>query len=418
MREKLKILFVSATIPYPAIDGGRIRVLNLVQNLSRYNDVTFLTYSSSEKDKQNIKYLKDIGINVLDVKFDYNRILSNIPSILKQLFRGKPFNGKPFTIAKYYSKAMINKINELLEKDTYDVIHFEMFHTGQYVLELEKIFSLEMCLGLQNIDSIIWKRLADTECNPIKKLVLNWQYRRFLNLEIKLSPLFDKCICVSKEDEERLRKINPFARIDVVPNGVDTGYFIPKNVKEDENRIVFVGSMDWQPNEDAVIYFCDKVFPLIKKAIPQVKFYIVGSNPTKQVVKLGNIDGVIVTGLVDDVRDYIWQSAVFVVPLRIGGGTRLKILQALAMKKAVVSTSIGCEGLGLINGEHLLISDDPNEFANSVMLLLNDRDLRCKLGENGKKLVEDQYDWKAISIKLDSIYRRHLRRCNEKRVDI
>ncbi|HGE72140.1 TPA: glycosyltransferase, partial [Candidatus Poribacteria bacterium] len=189
-------------------------------------------------------------------------------------------------------------------------------------------------------------------------------------------------------------------------NGVDTDYFKPMDMKEDESQIVFVGSMDWQPNEDAVLYFCDQIFPLIKSDIPNVKFYIVGSNPTERVLKLKNIDGVIVTGLVDDVRSYMSQSAVFVVPLRIGGGTRLKILQALAMKKAVVSTSIGCEGLGLKHNEHLLISDDPIEFAKSVTLLIKDRELRYGLGEKGRKLVEDQYDWKAISMKLDALYRK------------
>ncbi|MGB9594871.1 MAG: glycosyltransferase family 4 protein [Candidatus Poribacteria bacterium] len=413
MKEKLDILFVSATIPYPAIDGGRIRVLNLLQNLSKYNNITFLTYNSSDEDERNIKYLRDIGINVLDVKFNYNKILFNIPSILKQTFKGKPF-----TIAKYYSKEMVSKINELLEKNLYDVIHFEMFHTGQHITELSNVVYVEICLGLQNIDSLIWKRLADTERNPIKKLILRWQYNNFLNLERMLSPLFDCCICVSAEDMERLISINPFVRICIAPNGVDTDYFMPMDIKENEHQIVFVGSMNWQPNEDAVLYFCDKIFPLIKGKIPQIRFYIVGSNPTERVTKLRNIDGVIVTGLVDDVRDYISQSAVFVVPLRIGGGTRLKILQALAMKKAVVSTSIGCEGLGLIHNEHLLISDDPKEFAESVMLLLNDKDLRYRLGENGRKLVEDKYDWKAISMKLNTIYRNYLRRDNEKRFDV
>lgn len=413
MEKKLNILFVSATIPYPAIDGGRIRVLNLVQNLSKNNNITFLTYNSSDKDEQNIKYLRDIGIDVIDIKFNYNEILSNKSSILKQILKGKPF-----TIAKYYSDRMVNKINELLEKNLYDVIHFEMLHTGQYITELYNIVYVELCLGLQNIDSLIWKRLADTESNPIKRSILNWQYKRFLNLERILSPLFDSCICVSKEDEERLRKINPFARTEVVPNGVDTDYFIPTDVKENEYQIVFVGSMDWQPNEDAVLYFCDKIFPLIKKKMPQIKFYIVGSNPTERVKKLANIDGVVVTGLVDDVREYISQSAVFVVPLRIGGGTRLKILQALAMKKAVLSTSIGCEGLGLINGEHLIIEDDPKKFAEFLVLLINNEDLRHKLGENGRKLVEDHYDWKALSTKLDTIYRRHLRRKNEKCADV
>lgn len=401
MEKKLNILFVSATIPYPAIDGGRIRVLSLVQNLSRYNNITFLTYNSSDKDEQNIKYLRDIGINILDVKFNYNKTLSNIMAISRQVFKGKPF-----TTAKYYSNNMVKKINELLKDNSFDILHLEMLHTGQYITEIQNRHNTKIFLGQQNIDSLIWQRLFRTEQNPFKKLLLNWQYNRFLNLEKNLCPKFDVCICVSAEDANRLKSISPHAKTDVIPNGVDTDYFKPMDTKEDESQIVFVGSMDWQPNEDAVLYFCDQIFPLIKSDIPNVKFYIVGSNPTERVLKLKNIDGVIVTGLVDDVRSYMSQSAVFVVPLRIGGGTRLKILQALAMKKAVVSTSIGCEGLGLKHNEHLLISDDPIEFAKSVILLIKDRELRHGLGEKGRKLVEDQYDWKAISMKLDALYRK------------
>jgi glycosyltransferase involved in cell wall biosynthesis len=218
--------------------------------------------------------------------------------------------------------------------------------------------------------------------------------------------MFDVCVCVSAEDADRLRSISPSAKTDVVPNGVDLDYFSPTKTKENESQIVFVGSMNWSPNEDAVLYFCDQIFPLIKAQTPKMEFYIVGSNPTERVLKLKNIKGVVVTGLVDDVRSYISQSAVFVVPLRIGGGTRLKILQALAMKKAVVSTSVGCEGLGLGHKEHLFVCDNPDEFADSVILLARDKALRHNLGENGRKLVQDQYDWKSISLKLDTIYRK------------
>ncbi|HGE69940.1 TPA: hypothetical protein ENX78_03835, partial [Candidatus Poribacteria bacterium] len=132
MEKKLNILFVSATIPYPAIDGGRIRVLSLIQNLSRYNNITFLTYNSSDKDEQNIKYLRDIGINILDVKFNYNKTLSNIMAISRQVFKGKPF-----TTAKYYSNNMVKKINELLKDNSFDILHLEMLHTGQYITEIQ-----------------------------------------------------------------------------------------------------------------------------------------------------------------------------------------------------------------------------------------------------------------------------------------
>jgi len=398
--QPLSILFVSATIPYPAIDGGRIRVLSLVSNLCKSNKVTFLTFVKSQDDINGIQYLKDMGVEVIEVRWDYDNLLSSLPSLLKQIIIGKPL-----TVAKYYSPAMAKVLKNLLKNRRFDVLHFEMLHTGQYLLRLSYDNTKKSMLDQQNIDSCIWQRLIATDRNFFNKFLYYWQYRAFLRFENRICPMFNKCLCVSKEDGERLASISPKANIEVVPNGVDVDYFSPIDTEENEFCIVFVGSMDWQPNEDAVLYFCESILPLVKSEIPDVKFYIVGSKPTERVLKLGSIDGVIVTGLVDDVRMYVAESAVYVVPLRIGGGTRLKILQAFSMKKAVVSTSIGCEGLGLTNEKHLLISDDPKEFADNVIRLARDKQLRHKLGENGRILVQETYDWKSITVKLENIYR-------------
>ena len=398
--QPLNILFVSATVPYPAIDGGRIRVLSLVSNLCKTNKVTFLTFNTSLEDKKGVQYLRDMGVEVVEVRWDYDNILSSLPSVLKQIIKGKPL-----TVAKYYSPAMAKELENLLKNRRFDVLHFEMLHTGQYLFQLSYDNTKKSMLDQQNIDSCIWQRLVTIEHNIFKKLLYHWQYRTFFRFENRICPMFNKCLCVSKEDGERLASISPKANIEVVPNGVDVDYFSPIGTEENESSIVFVGSMDWQPNEDAVLYFCESILPLIKSEIPDVKFYIVGSKPTDRVLKLGSIDGVIVTGLVDDVRMYVAESVIYVVPLRIGGGTRLKILQAFAMKKAVVSTSVGCEGLGLTNEEHLLISDDPKEFADNVIRLSKDKQLRDKLGENGRILVQEKYDWKSIALKLENIYR-------------
>ncbi|HGJ64687.1 TPA: glycosyltransferase [bacterium] len=403
MEEKtnpLNILFISATIPYPTIDGGRIRVQSLINNLCQSNKVTFLTFIASSKDEDGIDKLRNSGIEVIGVKWNYNKRLSNFPVLLYQII-----NGKPLTVAKYYSPKMLKEIKILLNERHFDVIHFEMLHTGQYLLSLSKSHHAKTILDQQNIDSLIWQRLLETEHNPIKKLAYYWQYRSFSNFERKICPDFDTCVCVSEEDRKRLFQICPKANTDIAPNGVDLEYFVPSEKEEKDNILVFTGSMDWQPNEDAVLFFCEHIFPLIKAEIPEIEFYIVGSKPTEKVMKLNNIEGVIVTGFVDDVRSYISNSTVYIVPLRIGGGTRLKILQAFAMSKAVVSTSIGCEGIDVNDGQNILISDEPRQFAENVIKLLKDKQLRCKLGENGRKLVQQKYDWKAIAKKLESIYR-------------
>jgi len=239
----------------------------------------------------------------------------------------------------------------------------------------------------------------------LKELIFRSQYRRFVSYESRICHRFDMCLCVSEEDGRELKSICPEAAIEVVPNGVDTDYFRPKEDDEEEECLVFTGSMDWQPNEDAVVYFCDQILPLIQAELPGVKFLIVGSNPGYRVMRLGKRQGVVVTGWVEDIRPYISNAGVFIVPLRIGGGTRLKILQALAMGKAVISTSIGCEGLNLQPNEHLLVADEPLQFAEGTVRLIRNRSLRRRLGENGKTFVQERYDWDVIVKELELVYR-------------
>lgn len=395
VKKKLNILFVSATVPYPAIDGGRIRVLNLVQNLCKFHNITLLCFITLSTDEQGIRYLTDLGMDVIGIELKKTGLSIIIHSI---------FHNKPLTIAKYFSHSMLNEINKLLESKKFDIIHFEMLHTGQYIEGIQNKDGIAIILDEQNIDSGIWSRLAKTEKNLIKKVLFYWQYRNFGKYERWICKNFDKCITVSKEDGNLLKSICPEISIEVIPNGVDPYYFNPYDNEEDETKLIFTGSMDWQPNEDAVIYFCKEIFPLIRSELADMKFFIVGSNPTNKVLSLSNIPGVYVTGLVDDVRPYIADASIYVVPLRIGGGTRLKILQALAMKKAVVSTSIGCEGIDIEPDRDLIVSDDPRDFARQVIMLSKNKDFRRKLGENGRTLILQKYDWKAIVGKLESLY--------------
>jgi glycosyltransferase involved in cell wall biosynthesis len=434
---QIDVLFVSATVPYPATDGGRIRVLNLIRCLCQTHKVTLLTFITSPVDEQGAKYLSEMGVEVVGVRPQQRKAIVALCSLLRSFVQGKPL-----TVAKYYSVGMARALEGLLKSRRFDIVHFEMLHTGQYLLR-QRVRSKELrakggkrgneearkrggeyplprspapplphspqpcttVLGEQNIDSDVWYRLARTEPNPLRKLIFHSQYRSFMSYESRVCRYFDMCICVSEQDQEKLALLCPGTAIEVVPNGVDSDYFKPDETKEDETRLVFTGSMDWHPNEDAVLYFCDRVLPFIRAELPEIKFYIVGSNPTGRVLKLRGIQGVTVTGLVEDVRPYIAGAAVYVVPLRIGGGTRLKILQALAMEKAVVSTSIGCEGLSLQPDKHLLVADEPRQFAARTVQLLKDSSLRSRLGSDGRALIQERYDWNVIARKLEFLYR-------------
>ena len=408
-KDQINILFVSATIPYPTIDGGRIRVLNLVSRLCQIHEVTFLTFITSSADEQGAAYLREMGMEVVGIRRPEQKSGSralNAFAALVGLLKSS-IQRKPLTVAKYYSVEMVEALERLLRSRRFHIVHFEMLHTGQLLLELrsEGENSYATVLGEQNIDSRIWRRLATEESNLLKKLIFRSQYRRFVSYESRICHRFDICLCVSEEDGRELKSRCPEAAIEVVPNGVDTDYFRPEESGEEEECLVFTGSMDWQPNEDAVVYFCDQILPLIQAELPEIKFLIVGSNPGDRVLRLSEIRGVTVTGWVEDVRPYISDAGVFIVPLRIGGGTRLKILQALAMEKAVISTSIGCEGLNLRPGEHILVADEPRQFADETVQLIRDRSLRRRLGENGKTFVQERYDWDVIVKKLELVYR-------------
>jgi glycosyltransferase involved in cell wall biosynthesis len=187
----------------------------------------------------------------------------------------------------------------------------------------------------------------------------------------------------------------------VIPTGVDTAYFAPGERSSASRRVVFTGSMDWLPNVDGVLYFCREILPIVRQAVPDVTFSIVGRAPTQTVRKLAEEQGVEVTGRVDDVRPYLADAAAYVVPLRIGGGTRLKIFEAMAAWRAVVSTSIGAEGLPTENGRHLLLADNPGDFAQAVATLLLDNNVRQKIEREARTLVTTHYDWRHAAAHLE-----------------
>ncbi|MBD3183554.1 glycosyltransferase [Candidatus Poribacteria bacterium] len=401
MKDPLKILFVSPTIPYPPLDGGRIRVLNVISRLCRGNDLTFLAFAHPVDDKDGVDYLNNLNMEVVTVESPDSGTSDNISGLWRSFI-----HRKPFTVAKYYSKEMVNTLSDLLNSGDFDLVHFEMIHTGQFLFLLKRMPQCVTVLGQQNVDSGIWYRLAKNEFSFYKKSLYLYQYGQFADYENRICSGFDLCTCVSEEDKQRLINLCPDANIEVIENGVDLEYFKPFDETEERQRIVFTGSMDWQPNEDAVIHFCKDILPIIQDKFPDVEFYIVGSKPTLRVQELDKIYGVTVTGSVEDVRPYISSASVFVVPLRIGGGTRLKILQALAMNKATVSTSVGAEGLGLESGNHIMISDSPDEFAEFTVNLMKDDELRYSLANTGRDFVKERYSWDVIVYKMETEYRK------------
>ena len=391
----MKILFLSITIPYPPTDGGRIRVMNLLKQIAKKNEVTLLALETEPTDREGVAHLHRLGVEVELVPHPPHlpplTVRTGIRALLKR---------KPITVARYDLPVFRQKLHSVLAERSFDLVHYEMLHAAQYVVETD----IPRVLSQQNVDSHIWGRLCEQTQHPIRKLLFWWQKRSFARYERTMSPKFNVVTCVSEIDRDLLQGACPDQPIEVIPNGVDTVLYQPDPDAEEPATLIYTGSMDWYPNEDAVVYFADEILPKIQAEHPDVQFYIVGKSPTERVEQLAQQQGVIVTGRVDEIKPYIGRATVYVVPLRIGGGTRLKILEAAAMGKAVVSTQVGAEGLHLVDGEAIFIADNPSRFADAVNRLIADPALRRQIGAAGRQHVEAEYDWQRIGERLHRLY--------------
>ncbi|MBF0478094.1 MAG: glycosyltransferase [Candidatus Omnitrophica bacterium] len=389
----MNILFLAPRLPYPIDTGGKIRTFHNLKQLVSRNAVDLLCFSFNADDLKYEKIFKDMGINLHLVPAVSLSGISAACSIF--------FSPQPFSVDKYKSKEMARMVENLMGQKKYDVIHIDHIHMGQYAKYIQ---SIPVFVDDHNVEYRILERCADVEGSALKGWLYRGQAQKMKKYEKKFLGMVNGGFAVSDDDAKLLRDLNPgSSRIDVIPNGVDTEFFTPENVPE-EQALVFTGSMDWMPNDDAMIYFCEAVFPLLKDQ--DLKIYIVGKGPSHKLQELVARDPrIIITGRVDDVRTYMNRAKVFVVPLRIGGGTRLKILEAMAMEKAVVSTSIGAEGINYTKDQDIMIADKPEIFADTIRALLLDNDKRKTLGKQGRELVCRQYDWSIMGAKLNQIYK-------------
>lgn len=389
----MKILFLAPRLPFPPDTGAKIRTFNLLKNISTQNKVTLLSFYF-EEDKKSVDAIKTLGIEVILVK---GKDKINLRSILSR---------NPVSIEKYRSDEMRDKLKELVRGGDFDLVHFDHLHMGQY---RDCVNGLPCVLDEHNVESVILNRCADTQKNRLRKWLFKSQGRKMAIFESRLARRFCRCLTVSETDKKNLAELSgDGTNIEVVPNGVDTEYFssqYPILNTQYEDALVFTGSMDWLPNNDAVIYFCQEILPLVWAKDKTIKFYVVGRTPSDELLRLSGQDTrIVVTGAVSDVRQYIARTKVFVAPLRIGGGTRLKILEAMSMGKTVVSTTVGAEGINYTKGKDIVIKDSPEEFAKALLNLLEDTSMRDSLGRAGRDLVCNNYDWRIIREKLNAVY--------------
>lgn len=287
---------------------------------------------------------------------------------------------------------MRQRVDDLL-KGGFDIIIVDFLFAAANVTSMRGV---PRVFFAHNVEHVIWKRLRDIEHRWWRRILLTIEFMKMRKVETRTCAEARLTVAVSTTDRDHLAAASSTAPIFAVPTGVDTDYFKPRG-KEAPNRLVFSGSMDWYPNEDAILYFIEEILPLVAAQVPDVSLTVVGRNPSAKLRTMAERVGVTVTGTVDDVRPHVAEASLYIVPLRIGGGTRLKIFEALAMGKATVSTTVGAEGLDVVPGIHLLLADGPAMFSGAIVALLRDPERRRSLGCEGRRLVEERYSWPTVT---------------------
>jgi len=395
----MNLLFITEKFPYPLNNGGNIRTYHILKNLSNEHNVTLF---SMEPEKGDLSFLKKV-CTVRTFPRERRTSLWKLYYLLCSIW-----GTKPYPINKNYSKGIEKALRKSLQNNEFDCVHFNHIDAAIY-FDVVKEVSGDKLLTVFDTHNILSELL-----NTVKEhsfFMFTWfiglQEKKILELEYRYFRSVDSCLVCSKEEADKIRLIEPKTALKVVPNGVDIEHFSRRKAYSHEGKpqkLVFIGAMGYYPNVDAVLFFSDKVLPLILKEKPNVEFWVVGNDPPKEVRALEGKLPVHVTGHVDDVRDYVEGGQVFVVPLRSGGGTKLKVLDALAMEIPVVSTNIGAKGISVENGENILLADSPEELANCIMQVLEDKKKADKLIKNGRKLVCEHYSWDVIGEEFLNIY--------------
>lgn len=384
-------LFLAGRIPYPLDDGWKIRTFHLLTAIVETGaNVDFLCFDET-KSKNSYSQLKNLCRQFIVVdrekKYSMDDLLAGI------------VRKTPFSVLNYFDKWFAKEFQRLTVQNNYAYIHVEDVVMAQYA---KNFTNARKGIDMHNIESQLLLRYASHENNLLKKFYALLTSKKLSRYEADCIDDFDAVLVCSQEDKLSLNCTKFLDKIHVVPNGVDASNHMATSTRTTENVLIFVGSMDYHANISGIEYFCAQILPLLKTRHPGLLLYIVGKNPPAQIRVLHG-DGVVVTGPVEDVRPYLHKAAISIVPLLVGGGTRLKILEAMAAGLPVVSTSQGAEGISAVSGRDLLIADSPQNFADAVSFLLENPLERDRFSRSAREFVLQHYDWPIVTRKLKTV---------------
>jgi sugar transferase (PEP-CTERM/EpsH1 system associated) len=404
-----RILILTPQLPYPPraltgfSQGTTIRNFNLIAGLSRRHTVDLLTFHPAAQE----------GAELLA---PYCRRVATAPLPARSLSRRAAdtvLRAAPDMALRLEAPAMHTRLAELLHSGSYDVLQVEGIEMAPYGLAHAPGTGSQFVFDDHNAEYVLQKRAFSTDVRrPSRWIAAAYsliQWQKLARYERGVCRAAGAVAAVSETDRQALRQLVPGLEVAVVPNGVDLEFYRPGGAPPmpglGSHSLVFTGKMDFRPNVDAVIWFANEVLPLITSQLPDARFYAVGQSPHSRLVSLAGRHDVVITGRVPDTRPYIAGAGVYVIPLRIGGGTRLKVLEAMAMGQGIVSTRLGCDGFSFEDGREVAFADEPPAFAEAVLRLFHNRELAVALGRAARAYVEANYGWDAIVPRMEALYR-------------
>ena len=398
----MNVVIVNESLPYPPTAGNRIRTLNLMLKLAKRHRLTYITRANagSTETREAVAYLDGRGIRTIIADDEaprrtgaglYWRLAANLAS------------RSPYAVSSHNSNSMRKAILRHAISEKVDVWQFEWL---AYADALRGVLGVRRVIIAHNVESLIWKRYVQSETNPLKRWYLRQQWRKFHRVEQRLFNEVECVVTVSPEDQQLARDEFGITHTTVVDNGVDCAYFSEMQRNPERALMLFLGSLDWRPNLDAVTLLLDRIFPLVRQQEPEARLAIVGRRPPAWLVsRVAGMPGVELHADVPDVRPYLARATAMTVPLRIGGGSRLKILEAMAAGTPVVSSRVGAEGLSIRADEHLKVSDSVEEHAAMLVHAIRQPGQVAQLAQNARLLVRQRYDWESLSRRLEEVWK-------------
>jgi glycosyltransferase involved in cell wall biosynthesis len=398
----LRVVVVDEELPYPATSGKRIRTLNLLLRLARRHRLTYLCHRNADAEEARLAedYLHRHGIATVVVDrpvpprsgpLFYARLAANL------------FSPLPYSVASHDSPALREAIRSFAASRSVDLWHCEWTPYAEPLLAC--VPADRVLVMAHNVESMIWQRYWENERHPLKRWYIARQWRKFQTFERRALQTAARTVAVSHIDAEVFRTAFGVERVEVVDNGVDTEFFRPGATVRETGRVLFLGSLDWRPNLNAIELLLDDVFPAVLQSEPAARLTIVGRHPPawlrRRVESMAHVE---LHADVADVRPFLAQSALMVVPLRIGGGSRLKILEALASGLPVVSTRVGAEGLHLEAGRHLDVAETPGDLPTTLLHALRQPARAAAQAAEGRRCVLQRYDWNPLADRLEEIW--------------